>query len=248
MMMTVVILKHVTMMDAISATSGAATCPDNVLCPTQAIDAGGFLDYVVHLEKRLAARSDELEEIHLEAAIDAQLIDTPSSGSSVALSGPEASTTAPLFRDYTNPNAVSNCLSPYVPTQADRIAGFLRFAGLRGGDVLLDVGCGDGRVCVAAAKLTGCRSIGVDLSPPCIQLARQLAAEEGCDGCEFVLADATLDPWTLLAGTSRSFLSRACVPCCFSSFGTYWLRPQKALRSASFVKQRVSFCTAIRHC
>lgn len=206
------------------AVSGPAAraCPDDKSCPAQATDAGdGFRDYLVHLEKRLGSRSDELEELHLEAAIDAQLIetDTGSGGKrSIALSGPEGSTT-PLFSDYTNPNAVPNCLSPYVPSPANRIAAALRFAGLDHGDVLLDVGCGDGRVCVAAAKLTGCRSIGIDLSPPCIELARRLVAEEGSNAqCEFVCADATLDPTALLAGTFRGkgYLSRGCIhPCCF---------------------------------
>jgi cyclopropane fatty-acyl-phospholipid synthase-like methyltransferase len=49
-----------------------------------------------------------------------------------------------LFDDYVNPNAVSNCLSPYVPTQAERIAAFVSFACLEADDFLLDIGCGDG--------------------------------------------------------------------------------------------------------
>lgn len=135
-------------------------------------------DYLTSLEARLAENSDRLEEIHMEAAIDAQLTETASN--------------QPIFNDYTNPHAVDNCLSPYVPTKAAQIAAFLDFVPLSSADILLDLGCGDGRVAVAAAKWTGCRAIGVDISPPCLKMALELAKEEGvADRCTFIKADAT---------------------------------------------------------
>jgi SAM-dependent methyltransferase len=162
-----------------------------------------ILTYVAKLEERLASGSDELEEVHMEAAIDAMLIH-PRAQTETVIAGATVSSATPLFSDYTNPNAVANCLSPYVPTKAERIAALLRFARLKPEDVLLDLGSGDGRVCVAASKLTGCRSIGVDLSPPCIKMARQLVIEEGGGiDCEFVECDATASPRDLLAGTLR---------------------------------------------
>lgn len=137
----------------------------------------------------------------MEAAIDAMLIHPRASETETEV-GRSKVPESPLFSDYTNPDAVANCLSPYVPTKAERIVALLRFARLKPEDVLLDVGSGDGRVCVAASKLTGCRSIGVDLSPPCIRMARQLImAEGGGIDCEFVECDATASPRDLLAGT-----------------------------------------------
>ena len=53
-----------------------------------------------------------------------------------------------------------------------------RFELLREGDVVLDVGCGDGRVLVAASRLTGCRGVGVDVSPQCVEAARAMARLE----------------------------------------------------------------------
>jgi Histone methylation protein DOT1 len=157
-----------------------------------------FLNYVTQLEERLASGSDELEEVHMEAAIDAMLT-SPCAAEEIGGSNTSAT---PLFSDYTNPNAVENCLSPYVPTKADRIAALVRFARLKPEDVLLDLGSGDGRVCVAASMLTRCRSIGVELSPPCVRMARQLVADEGGDiDCEFIECDATARPQDLLAGT-----------------------------------------------
>ena len=188
------------------------------------------MDYVQHLEQRLAERSNELEEIHLEAAIDAELTtvaaptttnDDDDKKQTVQASSQQNSNATtnyePIFADYSNPHSVAHCLSPYVPSSADRVAAFLQFSGLyaspsssttenrAGVEVLLDLGCGDGRVCIAATKLTGCCSIGVDVSPPCIEMAQiiaqqELESSEQQDQCRFYACDATLDPDQLLLG------------------------------------------------
>lgn len=166
------------------------------------------VDYVSSLEHRLGARSEKLEEIHMEAAIDAQLTDTntDSSAANPVIAPPVLSSTERqeplLFDDYVNPNAVANCLSPYVPSHAERIAAFVSFAGLEADDYLLDIGCGDGRVCMAAATIAGCRTAGIDVSPPCISMANEVAREEGLSEsqCAFFEADMTINPDILLAG------------------------------------------------
>lgn len=168
--------------------------------------------YLRNLEERIAEESDILEDIHLEAAIDAQLI-FPSEEGAKSKHRPNTDN-RPLFDDYENPNAVSNCLSPYVPSKATSIAAFLELVGsLKGGsdasdaplhaeDVLLDIGCGDGRVCIGVSKLTRCRSIGIDVSPVCIERAKVIAAEEGVDDlCTFLQADATIAVDRLMEGT-----------------------------------------------
>lgn len=113
--------------------------------------------FVKDLDNRLKERSDELEEVHLEAAIDAQLTNTKSesSNSDPVMRQIDCNQERVIFEDYTNPNAVENCLSPYVPSSPERIAAFVAWVGLHENDTLLDIGCGDGRVCVAAAKLAG---------------------------------------------------------------------------------------------
>lgn len=172
-------------------------------------------EYVASLQSRLGRRSDELEEIHMEAAIDAELAElaeltatiTEASHANPAVVAAQQATDKDepkIFDDYVNPNSVANCLSPYVPTKAERIAAFCSFTNLKTDDVLLDLGCGDGRVCIAAATLTGCRTIGIDVSPPCIAMAKEVAKEEGMDEnrCFFFEADATVDPDLLLADSS----------------------------------------------
>jgi SAM-dependent methyltransferase len=169
-------------------------------------------DYLVALEKRLDERSNLLEDIHLEAAIDAKVVDEDADNAQ---------------GDNCNSNAVENCWSPYVPSQAARIAEFLSFAELNASDVLLDIGCGDGRVCVAAAALLSCRSIGMDVSPPCIAMAKQIAQEEGLSPfqCSFYQADMSADPDALLHGEQqaasspmyRAVLSRSAHSCFLES-------------------------------
>jgi len=53
---------------------------------------------------------------------------------------------------------------PWVPSSARRIDRALDLAGLRPGEMLYDLGCGDGRVLIAAAR-RGARAVGIEVSP-----------------------------------------------------------------------------------
>lgn len=53
---------------------------------------------------------------------------------------------------------------PYVPTDEAVVAAMLRLANLGERDVLYDLGCGDGRIVIAAAK-AGATTVGVDIDP-----------------------------------------------------------------------------------
>jgi cyclopropane fatty-acyl-phospholipid synthase-like methyltransferase len=54
---------------------------------------------------------------------------------------------------------------PWVPTKATRIRSALELAGLKPGEMLYDLGSGDGRVLIAAARDFGAKGVGVELSP-----------------------------------------------------------------------------------
>ncbi len=56
-------------------------------------------------------------------------------------------------------------LGPFVPTPPEIVDRMLEFAGLGPNDVLYDLGCGDGRIVVAAAKCWGILCVGVDVDP-----------------------------------------------------------------------------------
>jgi SAM-dependent methyltransferase len=54
---------------------------------------------------------------------------------------------------------------PFVPTDAKRIRKALEMAELRPGETFYDLGCGDGRVLVAAARDFGAGAVGIEISP-----------------------------------------------------------------------------------
>jgi len=81
-------------------------------------------------------------------------------------------------------------LAPYVATPMPVVRRMLEMAEVGEGDVLVDLGCGDGRIVVEAAK-RGARGLGVDLDPQRIAESHQLAASEGVeDRVEFRVEDA----------------------------------------------------------
>jgi len=53
----------------------------------------------------------------------------------------------------------------YVPTPDDVVDMMLHLARVKRDDVLYDLGCGDGRIVVAAAKKYGCKAFGYDIDP-----------------------------------------------------------------------------------
>jgi SAM-dependent methyltransferase len=61
----------------------------------------------------------------------------------------------------------------YVPTPQDVVDDMLRLANVRRGDVLYDLGCGDGRIVVTAARDFGARGIGIDIDPERIREANE---------------------------------------------------------------------------
>jgi SAM-dependent methyltransferase len=78
----------------------------------------------------------------------------------------------------------------YVPTPHEIVDRMLDVAKVRPGDVVYDLGCGDGRIVIAAAKKFGTRGIGVDLDPARIREARANAKAAGVeDMVTFKVAD-----------------------------------------------------------
>jgi SAM-dependent methyltransferase len=78
---------------------------------------------------------------------------------------------------------------PYVPTPDEVVQSMLKLAGVHEGDVVYDLGCGDGRIVIAAARL-GARGVGVDINPDRIREARLNAKQAGVeDKVKFVEGD-----------------------------------------------------------
>lgn len=71
--------------------------------------------------------------------------------------------------------------APYVTTPPHVVDAMLKLAGTRKNDIVYDLGCGDGRIVIAAAKQYGARGVGVDVDPERIQEARANARREGVE-------------------------------------------------------------------
>jgi SAM-dependent methyltransferase len=69
----------------------------------------------------------------------------------------------------------------FVPTPQDVVEKMLEVAAVTRADVVADLGCGDGRIVITAAKKFGCRAIGYDLDEQCVALAREGAKTAGVE-------------------------------------------------------------------
>ena len=70
---------------------------------------------------------------------------------------------------------------PYVPTTPEAVEAMLKLGDVKKTDVLYDLGCGDGRIVIAAAKTFGTRGVGIDIDPQRIKEARENAKRAGVE-------------------------------------------------------------------
>jgi tRNA G37 N-methylase Trm5 len=70
----------------------------------------------------------------------------------------------------------------YVPSPQHVVAEMLRLASVGPKDVVYDLGCGDGRIVVTAARDHGARGVCIDIDPQRIREAKQNARAAGVEG------------------------------------------------------------------
>jgi precorrin-6B methylase 2 len=93
-------------------------------------------------------------------------------------SAPTSGTPAPL--SASTPDE-SPYIAPYVPTPQEVVDRMLELAALKKDDVLYDLGSGDGRIVVTAARNYGIRAVGFEISPDLVKMSRQHIAEAGLE-------------------------------------------------------------------
>jgi SAM-dependent methyltransferase len=71
--------------------------------------------------------------------------------------------------------------TPYVVSPEQVVDRMLYFAQPKAGERLIDLGSGDGRIVIEAAKRFGARGLGVDIDPRLVELARENARRAGVD-------------------------------------------------------------------
>jgi SAM-dependent methyltransferase len=67
----------------------------------------------------------------------------------------------------------------FISTPHDVVARMLDLAGVQKRDVVYDLGCGDGRIVIAAAKRFGCRAAGFDIDPIRVEESRENVKKSG---------------------------------------------------------------------
>jgi predicted RNA methylase len=70
-------------------------------------------------------------------------------------------------------------IAPFVPSPAQVIEFMLKLADLKAGEVLFDLGAGDGRAVIMAAKSFGARTVGVELREDLAKKALSTIHENG---------------------------------------------------------------------
>ena len=79
---------------------------------------------------------------------------------------------------------------PYVSTPYEVVNEMIRLADVKASDVVYDLGCGDGRLVIAAVKKAGCRGVGVDIDAELIAASESNAKAAGVeDRVRFVRQD-----------------------------------------------------------
>jgi ribosomal protein L11 methylase PrmA len=70
---------------------------------------------------------------------------------------------------------------PYVPTTEEAVKAMLKLADVKSSDIVYDLGCGDGRIVIAAAKEYGAHGVGIDINPVRIAEAKENAKKAGVE-------------------------------------------------------------------
>jgi hypothetical protein len=78
----------------------------------------------------------------------------------------------------------------WVPTPQALVERMLQMAGTKASDYVVDLGSGDGRTVITAAKKFGARALGVEYNPDMVALAKRNAEKEGvADKAQFIQGD-----------------------------------------------------------
>jgi SAM-dependent methyltransferase len=69
--------------------------------------------------------------------------------------------------------------APFIVSPDPAVETMVAHAGLKPDDVVYDLGCGDGRLVIAAVRHTGCTGVGFDIDPNCVREAQENALRQG---------------------------------------------------------------------
>jgi SAM-dependent methyltransferase len=97
---------------------------------------------------------------------------------------------APAYAEQSGRGTAAKPDVVYIPTPQPVVDAMLALAEVKKTDVVYDLGSGDGRIVITAAKKYGARGVGVELDPALVKQARRNAAAAGVsDKVRFVAQD-----------------------------------------------------------
>jgi SAM-dependent methyltransferase len=70
---------------------------------------------------------------------------------------------------------------PFIPTTETAVKAMLELAEVKRSDIVYDLGCGDGRIVIAAAKSYGARGVGIDIDAALVREAKKKARQAGVE-------------------------------------------------------------------
>lgn len=89
------------------------------------------------------------------------------------------------------PAATPDIPVPYIPSTEVAVEEMLRLAAVRAEDLVVDLGSGDGRIVIAAARYFGARGLGVEIDPKLVAVANENARAAGvAERVRFIAQDA----------------------------------------------------------
>ena len=100
---------------------------------------------------------------------------------------------------------------PYVPTPPEVVARMVQLADLREGDLVYDLGCGDGRIVIAAVKTPGVRGVCVEIDGPSYHQDEQVIRDNRRDNLNLATDDTRTFRFGPVEVTERACESAAMV-------------------------------------
>ncbi len=70
---------------------------------------------------------------------------------------------------------------PYHPTPPEKAREMLKLADLKEGEILYDLGCGEGNILIVGAEEFGARCVGIEKDPSLVEAAREKVKERGLE-------------------------------------------------------------------
>jgi LEA14-like dessication related protein len=158
-----------------------ATVYDNVIAPPNTKKVITLEDEVTYVRLLKALRSKPGSTIPLKAKLTLSL-DAPKLGRTNLDAEKEGNIFLPKSPEITVEGKTYNAVDViYVATPQDVVDRMLELAEVKKDDLVYDLGCGDGRIVITAAKRYGCRAVGFDLDPRRVEESLQNVRKNNVD-------------------------------------------------------------------